>query len=122
MQNTLDNNYSKSLWKQFVWAIRQWHACGSEVKNKAMTYDSLHKFVQLPKGKQNAIKVDRSILQRLITAYRAGRKVNLENILQHELPIPLYLTTTNGCLSSTHKTMMVNILTKQVQTPADYPG
>lgn len=89
-------------------------------RNKAKTFASLHEVVQLSKGKQNTIKVDRSILQRLITAYRAGRKINLENILQHELmSIPLSLATTNGCLHSTNKSMMVNILTTHVQTPID---
>jgi hypothetical protein len=52
-------------------------------KNKAKTFASLYEVVQLSKCKQNTIKVDRNILQRLITAYRAGHEVNLENILQH---------------------------------------
>ncbi len=58
-------------------------------KNKAKTFASLYEGVQLSKNKQNTIKVDRQIIQRLVTAYRAGCKVDLKNILQHELmPIP----------------------------------
>ena len=50
-------------------------------KNNAKTFASLHEVVKPSKGRQDTIKVDRNILQRLITAYRAGREVNLENIL-----------------------------------------
>ena len=72
-------------------------------KNKPKTFASLYEVVQPSKGKQNIVKLDRNILQRLITAYRAGREVNLENILQHELmPVPLSLATTSGSLHSTN--------------------
>ncbi|KAK1879977.1 Aerobic magnesium-protoporphyrin IX monomethyl ester [oxidative] cyclase [Dissostichus eleginoides] len=91
-------------------------------KNKAKTFASLYEVVQLSKNKQNTIKVDRQILQRLVTVYRAGRKVDLENVLQHELmPIPPSLAATNGSLHSTNKSVLANILTKHVQTPADVP-
>uniref|UniRef100_UPI00358E4F58 protocadherin-15 n=1 Tax=Myxine glutinosa TaxID=7769 RepID=UPI00358E4F58 len=89
-------------------------------KNKAKTFAALYKVVQFSKGKQNTIKVDRNILQRLITAYRAGREVNLENILQHEpMTDPLSLDTTSGCLHSTNKSVLAKILTQKVQTPAN---
>lgn len=61
--------------------------------------------------------MDRNILQRLIIAYRAGRKVNLRRIMQHELmPVPLALATTNGSLHSTNKSLLASLLTEQVQT------
>ena len=47
-------------------------------KNKANASSSLYEAVQPSKGKQNIIKVDGNILQRLITTYRAGREVNLK--------------------------------------------
>ena len=76
--------------------------------------------MKVSKGKQNTIKVDRNILQRLITAYRAGRDVNLENIFQHELmTIPLSLATTDGSLHATNKSVLANILTQQVETSAN---
>ncbi|KAK1895693.1 glycoprotein [Dissostichus eleginoides] len=91
-------------------------------KNKAKTFASLYEVVQLSKNKQNTIKVDRQILQRLVTVYRAGHKADLENVLQHELmPIPPSLAATNGSLHSTNKSVLANILTKHVQTPADVP-
>ena len=84
-------------------------------KNKVNTIASLCEVVEPSKDKQNIIKVDRNILQRLITAYRAGREVNLENILQHELmTVPLSLTTTSGSLHSSNKAVLANILTQQV--------
>ena len=52
-------------------------------KNKAVTFASLYTGVQDVKGKQSTIKMNRNILQRLITAYRADREGNLDNILQH---------------------------------------
>ena len=52
-------------------------------KNKAVTFASLYTMAQYNKGKLGTIKVDRNIFQRLITAYRAGRQVNLDKILQH---------------------------------------
>ena len=87
-------------------------------KNKALTFASLYTVVQDVKGKQNTIKMDRNILQRLITVYRAGREVNLDNILQHELmSVPLSLASTNGTLHSPNKSLLADILTKDVLTP-----
>ena len=88
-------------------------------KNKAKIFSSLYEVVQSSNSKQNIIKGDRNILQRLITAHRAGREVNLKNILQHELmTVPLSFGTTSGSLHSNNKTVLANILTQQVQTPA----
>ena len=58
-------------------------------------------------------------MQRLITAYRAGRKVNLDNIIQHELMyVPLSLATINGTLHSPNKSLLANILTKYALIPS----
>ena len=63
--------------------------------------------------------MDRNILQRLITTYRTCREVNLDNILQHELmSVPLSLATINGTLHSANKSLLANILTKDVLTPS----
>ena len=84
-------------------------------KNNAKTFASLYEVVQPSKGKHNLIKVNRNILQRLITAYRAGREVNIENIIQPEfMTVPLSLATTSGSLHSTNKSVLANILTQQV--------
>ena len=47
--------------------------------------------------KSAAIKADRSILQRIITAYDAGRRVDLPRILSQELmEVPLVIVDTNS--------------------------
>ena len=47
--------------------------------------------------KSAAIKADRSILQRIITAYDAGRRVDLPRILSQELmAVPLAIVDTNS--------------------------
>ena len=49
--------------------------------------------------KEKALKVDCSVLQRLIIAHQAGKKVNLDEILCHELlPVPIALAEMNGNL------------------------
>lgn len=84
-------------------------------KNKAKTFTSLYEVAPVSKNKQKAVKADRTILQRLLTAYKAGRKVNLEQILKHELMIvPLALASTTGSLHSTNKSILMGILTKNV--------
>lgn len=89
-------------------------------KNKPPTFSSLY-VVDIPiNGKQTTMKVDRNILQRLITAYRAGRPVNLDIILKHELmPIPLALADTNHNIRSGTKSELANILTKELTTTSN---
>ena len=96
-------------------------------KNKAPTFSSLYAVVKPDKNmwKQKVIKVDRNILQRLITAYKAKRPVDLERILHHELmPIPVSLASTNGILHSTNKSMLIDVLTIDLVTPSivDFEG
>lgn len=87
-------------------------------KNKAVTFASLYRVVQDFKEKQITIKIDKNILQRLITAYRAGREVDLSKILTHELmSVPLSLATISGTLRSPDKSLLANVLTKDVLTP-----
>ena len=84
-----------------------------------MTFSTLYEVVPPFKSKQNTIKVDRNILQSLITAYKAGRKVNLEDVLKHEfMTVPLLLAKTNGNLHSTNKALLSAVLTQDVHCPA----
>ena len=68
---------------------------------------------------QKAITADRNILQQLITAYKAGRPVDLNNIVKHELmPVPLALANMNGSLlSENSKSKLSDILTEGICTP-----
>ena len=68
-------------------------------KNKALTFVSLYEAEKKEREKSAAIKADRTILQRIITAYDAGRRVDLPRILSHELvSVPLATADTNGQL------------------------
>ena len=73
-------------------------------KNKAPTFASLYNITQISKTSDKIIKVDRNVMKRLITAYKAGRDVNLEEVLQHELmPVPVAIAELNGKQSQFRK-------------------
>ncbi len=64
------------------------------------------------------MKTDRSILQRLLTAYEAGRSVDMLHILKHELlPVPLSLAEMNGTLRSGNKAILADVLTDGITVP-----
>jgi hypothetical protein len=89
-------------------------------KNKPLTFASLYEVNQknVHSGKQKTIKADRKILQRLITAYEAGRNVDLSMVLKHELmPVPPALAEMNGTLRSGSKTLLLQALTREVPCP-----
>ena len=68
-----------------------------------------------------AMKANRSVLQRLITAYAAGRTVNLEDILKHELPPgPLSIAETSGQLRIGTKSMLMGALCMQIRCAEEY--
>ena len=53
----------------------------------------------------------RKILQRIITAYDAGRRLDLPRILSHELmEVPLAIADTNGQLRTGNKSVMMELL------------
>ena len=83
-------------------------------KVKSKTFASLYKMTFA--GKQNekkTIKADRRLLQQLLTASLAGRKVDLNEVLQHELSsIPLSLAKVNGDMNSTAKAELAKFITK----------
>ncbi|KAG1664222.1 hypothetical protein GQR58_019901 [Nymphon striatum] len=68
--------------------------------------------------KDSTLKADRNILQRLITAYQAGRKVDLDMVLQHELlNVPISLAQTNRALRTGNKAILVDVMTKDIVCP-----
>lgn len=88
--------------------------------NKAQTFASLYEVIR--KGskteKETVLQADRCILQRLIAAYQAGRNVNMEEILQHELmSVPLSLAETNGMLRSGDKKIIADLLLEGTVCP-----
>ena len=54
----------------------------------------------------------------MITAYHAGRLVDLYQVLSHELMnVPISIAQTNGMLRSGNKAIMQDVLTKDVECP-----
>jgi len=92
-------------------------------KAKALTFASLYD-VQVAsntsKGKMETLKADRNFTQRLIMAYRAGRPVDLNNILNHELmKVPVSIADTSGTLRTGTKSILFDVLTKDVSCPSE---
>lgn len=90
-------------------------------KARALTFASLYdegkKTVQ---EKAEAVKSDRQIFQRLITAHQAGRPVNLQRVLSHELmKVPLNIVEENGSLQTGNKALLVDVLSQDVACPPD---
>ncbi len=62
-------------------------------RNNLPTFVKLYS-IPKDKGKEQVVKVDCNLLQRLITAFEAGGVVDLSSILKHELmPVPLSLAS-----------------------------
>lgn len=89
-------------------------------KNKAPTFSTLYAMKKVTAVKQTAVKADRNVLQRLLTASDAGRSIDMEKILQHELmPVPISLAAINGTLNTGNKSLMADVLTQNIVTPPD---
>ena len=77
------------------------------------------KTVKLLKQKRN-VKADWKLIQQLFNAFRAGRKVELEKVLQHELSyLPPSLAKKDGPMNSTSKSDLLGILSMDIgiETP-----
>lgn len=89
-------------------------------KSKAKTFASLYEVVKdsKDKDKRDVVKADRNLLKRLVTAYEAGRPVDLPAVLMHELlPVPVSLAEMNGTLRTGNKSVLVNKLTEDIVCP-----
>jgi hypothetical protein len=104
---TGDNNENVPVGNKF---------CDGINKNNAPTFGTLYEVVKQRKSdKEIILKADRSVLHRLVTAYEAGREVNMEEIMKHELmPVPVAITEINGTLRSGNKSLLADILTTGV--------
>jgi len=90
-------------------------------KVKPSTFSSLFRVPKQQTVKERAIKADRNILQRLVTAHEYGRQINLKQVLQHELmPVALALAEMNS-LRSGDKSTLAEVLTSGVECPPDIP-
>ena len=72
------------------------------------------------KGKVTTLKADRTILQRLVTVFQAGRKVDLHHVLQHELMnIPISIANCDGSLRNGSKAILADVITRDGVCPAE---
>ncbi|KAL2088639.1 hypothetical protein ACEWY4_015538 [Coilia grayii] len=89
-------------------------------KNKPHTFATLHRTSK--KGPERLVtkaKAERNILQCIITAYDAGREVNLVQILKHELmDVPTAVADSDGYLRSGNKSILSQVLCGDVECPA----
>ena len=82
-------------------------------RNSPATFKSLYALPMKSreKGKDTILKADRTGLQRLITAYGAGRSVDMQMVMQHELlPVPIALAEMNGQLRTGAKSILADVL------------
>ncbi|MES9881148.1 MAG: hypothetical protein ABW185_09730, partial [Sedimenticola sp.] len=88
-------------------------------KSNAPTFATLYDVKDTrSKDQKHVMKADRSVLQRLITAYEAGRPVDMPTILEHELmPVPLSLAELNGTHRTGNKSILADILTENIDCP-----
>ena len=65
------------------------------------------------------VKADRNLLHRLIVAYEAGREVDLQGLLKHELmPVPVSIAEMNGALRTGSKAMLSDELICGIMCPS----
>ena len=93
-------------------------------RNHPLTFADLYKVEKkaTAKGKTVVLKADRHVMQRVVSSYAAGRNVNLEKIMEHELmPVPLSLAEANGRLRRGDKSVLIHTLTKDITCPSSIP-
>lgn len=91
-------------------------------RSNAKTFASLYEVVKDTKDKDKTtiLKADRNVLQRLVTAYEAGRPVDLPSVLKHELlPVPVSLAEMNGTLRTGNKSVLADRLTEDIVCPEE---
>ena len=81
--------------------------------NNAPTIDDLYQAVK-------TLRPDRNVLQRLITAYGAGCKVDLHSVLKYEsMPVPVVLAEINGSLRMGKKSVLADLITSGINCPSE---
>ena len=92
-------------------------------KHYSKTFVNMYKTaISTQQSAQKSIKADRKLMQRLLNAVTAGRSVEMESILKHELaPVLLSLAKLGGQMNSTPKAKLVSILMAGISVPSDVP-
>ena len=86
-----------------------------------LTFKSLYEVSNRDaKRKVTILKADRTILQQLVTAFQAGRKVDLHHVLHHELMnIPISIANCDGSLRTGSKAILADVITRDGVCPAE---
>ena len=86
-------------------------------KSNPLTFKSLYEVSNRDaKGKVTILKADRTILRQLVTAFQAGRKVDLHHVLQHEL---MNIANCDGSLRTGSKAIIADVITRDGVCPAE---
>jgi len=91
-------------------------------KNNVPTIDHLYQVVKSckEKNKTTILRADRNVLERLIIAYEAGRKVDLPSVLKYDLmPVPVALAEMNGALRTGQKSVVADFITSGINCPSE---
>ena len=92
------------------------HFFSSLKRHKSKTFKYLYNTTVTNKNNERkTIKADRKLIQKLLNASQAGRKVDMKGILAHELsPVPLSLAKNDASMNSASKSDILHILTKDM--------
>ena len=99
-------------------AVQQFYA--PIERNSPATCKSLNELPMKSREKEkDAIpKADRTVLQHLITAYGAGRSVDMQMVMQHELlPVLIALAEMNGQLRTGAKSILADVFLSGINCP-----
>ena len=90
-------------------------------KSNPLTFKSLYYVSNRDaNGKVTTLKADITILQRLVTAFQAGRKVDLHHVLHHELMnIPISIANCDGSMRTGSKAILADVITRDGVCPAE---
>ena len=94
-------------------------------RQQLKTFADLYKCTEGKQKRTKEIKADRHLIQRLLNASRAGRNVDMADIMKHELAdVPLSLAYTNRKMTTTAKSDLLPLLTEQlgIERPVELPA
>ncbi|CAB4000268.1 PREDICTED: uncharacterized protein LOC107341966 [Paramuricea clavata] len=88
-------------------------------KNKVPTFAIFQEVEMKVRCDKSAtvVRAEKNVLQRIITAFNTGRKIDLLEILSHELTnVPVSVVDENGCLRSGNKSLLSQVLSSGLES------
>ena len=92
-------------------------------KHFSKTFGDLYKTtVSTKQHEMKSVKADRKLIQRLLNAVTAGRPVEMDSVMKHELStVLLSIAKVGGDMHSTSKVELIDILKGQINIPSELP-